>query len=88
MESERSNNKNNLQGLTMQYEAAARKLEEETARALKEFKQNKLEHEVKHAEELLQARGLSGIKLASDEHHEGEVTCVFHSSIFSFCVCV
>ena len=37
----------------MQYEAAARKLEEETARALKEFKQNKLEHEVKHAEELL-----------------------------------
>ena len=71
LDSEKANNESNLEALSTQYSAVARKLEEETVIARKEYERSKHEHQVKHEAELLQARGLSGIKLVSDDHHAG-----------------
>ncbi len=73
LDSAKTNNKDNLAKLSKKFGDLTRKLEEETSIALNEYERSKHADQVKHEEELLQARGLSGIKLVSDEHHAGEI---------------
>ena len=91
LDSAKTNNKSNFAKLSNKFGDLTRKLEEETAIALNEYKRSKHADQVKHEEELMQARGLSGTKLVSDEHHAGEIIlyclCDFLLSMHCF-VCM